>query len=326
MADIYSGNMASAPSDLTVYKKALYFSARGDDGAGWELWKYDPANGVQRVADIYTGIGDSFPRYMAVYNGALYFCANGNDGAGWELWKYDPVNGAQLVTDIWSGSGASSPSYMTAYSGALYFSANGNDGTGIELWKYDTTTIATLRSSQGYDGWTLESAENTNAGGTMNSSAATFMVGDNAQDKQYRSVLSFDTSSIPDNAVIISVKLKIRYQGLAGTNPFGTHGALVVDVRKGSFGSAALQLNDFQSTASKSAIGTIPNSPVANWYTKTWASGVFAYINKSGITQFRLRFAADDNNDNGADYLKFYSGNTATLSLRPLLEIGYYIP
>ena len=34
----------------------------------------------------------------------------------------------------------------------------------------------------------------------------------------------------------------------------------------------------------------------------------------------------DDNNDNVADYLRFYSGNAATLSVRPLLIAKYYLP
>jgi hypothetical protein len=42
--------------------------------------------------------------------------------------------------------------------------------------------------------------------------------------------------------------------------------------------------------------------------------------------QFRLRFATDDNNDNAADYMKFYSGNYGTTTLRPTLIIEYYIP
>ncbi|MBI5933761.1 MAG: DNRLRE domain-containing protein [Chloroflexi bacterium] len=327
--DIYGGLNGSQPKALAVYKNALYFFADGNDGAGREVWKYDPAIGTQRVADICAGSEGSstLSDSMTVYHGALYFNANGNDGYGQELWKYDPVNGVQRVADIYSGSGDSQPYYLTVYNDALYFSANGNDGKGYELWMYSNTSADAFRSAKAHDGWALESGENTNAGGTLNSSAATFFVGDNAQDKQYRSVLSFDTSSIPDNAVIISVRLKIRRQGLTGTDPFTTHGALVVDIRSGAFGNNnSLQAGDFQAAASKNAIGTIPNSPVNNWYSKTWTSGIFAYINKSGVTQFRLRFQTDDNNDNAADYLKFFSGDTATLAARPQLEIKYYVP
>ena len=49
-------------------------------------------------------------------------------------------------------------------------------------------------------------------------------------------------------------------------------------------------------------------------------------MNKTGTTQFRLRFLTDDNNDNAADYMKFFSGNYATASARPTLIIEYYVP
>ncbi|MEW5829984.1 MAG: hypothetical protein AB1846_13910 [Chloroflexota bacterium] len=45
----------------------------------------------------------------------------------------------------------------------------------------------------------------------------------------------------------------------------------------------------------------------------------------TGVTQFRLRFARDDNDDKGADCLKFFSGNAA-LWARPQLIIEYYVP
>ena len=58
----------------------------------------------------------------------------------------------------------------------------------------------------------------------------------------------------------------------------------------------------------------------------TFKSSAFTYINLSGVTQFRLRFAIDDNNDHGSDYLKFHSGNYSSNSLCPLLVIDYYVP
>jgi len=45
----------------------------------------------------------------------------------------------------------------------------------------------------------------------------------------------------------------------------------------------------------------------------------------TGITQFRLRFGKDDNNDYGVDFLNIYSGN-ADISNRPQLVIKYYMP
>ncbi|MGC8855185.1 MAG: hypothetical protein ACP5QU_00115 [Anaerolineae bacterium] len=51
----------------------------------------------------------------------------------------------------------------------------------------------------------------------------------------------------------------------------------------------------------------------------------FSFLNKTGLTQFRLRFTKDDNDDRSADYLKFFSGNAA-LAYRPVLIIEYYVP
>jgi len=328
VADIASGSASSIPRFLTVYNDALYFKADGNDGAGRELWMYDPINGVQLAADINIGSEDSVPQGLAVYNGALYFSANGGDGAGNELWKYDKIHGAQRVADIVPGPGSSIPYSLTVFNGALYFSADGNDGASRELWKFDNTAIARFRSVKSYDGWTLESGETTNVGGTINSTATTFNLGDDAQNKQYRSILSFNTSTLPDNAVIISATLRIRKQGQAGTNPFTTHGNILVDIRKGPFGGDnALQLGDFEAAPSRANIGIFKNLPDLNqWFTSVLKTTSFPFINPTGVTQFRLRFATDDNNDNGADFLRFFSADTASMGDYPLLEVKYYIP
>jgi hypothetical protein len=55
-------------------------------------------------------------------------------------------------------------------------------------------------------------------------------------------------------------------------------------------------------------------------------STAWSKINKAGLTQFRLRFYKDDNDDGAADYWRFFSGNYSTVSLRPTLLIEYYLP
>ncbi len=183
---------------------------------------------------------------------------------------------------------------------------------------------ATFRSQAANDGWIVESTEYSNKGGTLNSAANTFRLGDAMRNQQYRSILSFYTASLPDNAVITSTKISIRKQGLVGTNPFDTHGGLKVDIRRGRFGNlAALQLTDFQAVASKALVGTFNKTPVNNWYTANLGSQAFPFINLKGLTQFRLRFAKDDNHDFAADYMAFFSGN-ANLWARPKLIVKYY--
>ncbi|MBI3151028.1 MAG: hypothetical protein HYZ21_02755 [Chloroflexi bacterium] len=192
-------------------------------------------------------------------------------------------------------------------------------------YEYEMVT-KTLKSIAMQDGWIRESTETSGTGGTMNSTASTLNLGDDAANRQYRAILSFDTSPLPDNAVITKVTLKFKYAGFTGTLPFSTHGNLLVDIRKGPFGgNPALQLGDFKATANKNNALSFTNTKVNNWYTKLLSSINFAYINRTNVTQFRLHFQKDDNHDFGIDLLRIYSGN-ADAANRPQLIIEYYVP
>jgi hypothetical protein len=85
-----------------------------------------------------------------------------------------------------------------------------------------------------------------------------------------------------------------------------------------------LTIGDFQAGASQIEVANFTNTIVNNWYSAVFNDG--ASINKTGTTQFRLRFTQDDNDDRGADQIKFFSGNYATAASRPQLIIQYYIP
>lgn len=184
----------------------------------------------------------------------------------------------------------------------------------------------TLASLGPQDGWLLETSETSGVGGKRNKGSSLLFIGDDAANRQYRAILSFNTASLPDTAVITKVILKFKYAGLRGTLPFNTHGNLLVDIRKGPFsGNVNLQLADFKSPPSKSQLLTYNKTKVNNWYSRTFSAANFQYINKLGLTQFRLRFFRDDNHDFGADYLKIYSGNAGAAN-RPKLIIQYYVP
>lgn len=188
------------------------------------------------------------------------------------------------------------------------------------------TYQSTFTSAATQDGWVLESNENSNIGGKINALGSTFDLGDNAQDKQYRVILSFNTSSLPDNAVVTKLTLRLRKQTQSGDDPFNLLGGLTVDIAQPSFGRNSLEIGDFQAAASASQVGEIPNTPVDNWYSQMWNSAsFFSFINRTGLTQFRLRFLVDDNDDLGADFVRFYSGNASAV-YRPQLIVEYYLP
>ena len=191
---------------------------------------------------------------------------------------------------------------------------------------HTVTRMAKLVSVGADDGQVLESSETSGVGGTLNASAGTFALGDDAANRQYRAILHFNTASLPDTAVIVKATLQIKKQGLVGTNPFTTLGGLLVDIRNPFFGTTAgLQTGDFQA-AGTSAVATFGTVPDLSWYSAVLNGVGRARINRIGTTQFRLRFALDDNNDHIADFIKFFSGNAAASANRPVLQVEYYVP
>ncbi len=180
---------------------------------------------------------------------------------------------------------------------------------------------------QDQDGWVLESAENSYTGGSVNSTALVIRVGDDAQKRQYRGILSFNTAGLPDNAVVLSATLKLKLRDVVGENPFGTHKRLIVDIGKPAFGaSAVLAPEDFQAKSERAPVAVISPEPVAGYFTTKIYKPALASINLAGFTQLRLRFELDDNNNTTADYLSFFSGNAADAAQKPVLEIQYYVP
>jgi hypothetical protein len=233
-----------------------------------------------------------------------------NDGNTRALWHFNEAAGAVTFLD---SSGNSNT--LSGFNGAQTVGSGG------------PTTVVKFRSGGAQDGWVRESSENTNQGAGFDATAVIFIVGDGDSNQQYRSFLHFNTSSLPDNAVITNVILKIKRHTLAGTNPFTTHGNFAVDIRMGAFGNnPALQPADFQAAASKTGIGFFTNNPQAGgWYTTRLRATAYPFVNLTGITQFRLRFQVGDNDDGDPDFIRFYSGNAAAAN-RPMLVVEYNVP
>ncbi len=165
-------------------------------------------------------------------------------------------------------------------------------------------TTVTFTSIAAHDGYLLESSETSNAGGSGSStstSTSALRAGDATSDRQYKAVVSFDTSAIPDGATLVSATLRLRRGTVSGTNPFGTHGICRADVQTGGFsGSTALQTGDFQAAATAAQAASLSNAASNG----AWSEGALnaaglAAITKTGTTQLRVYFATDDNDDGG---------------------------
>ena len=189
-----------------------------------------------------------------------------------------------------------------------------------------STPSLTAASNGTYDGWVLELSEASGIGGAYNFSGTTFRLGDDAANRQYRAILSFNTAKLPNNAVITSAVLKIKQSGApTGSDPFTVLGKLRVDIRKGAFGGvAALTTTDFEAAASAAKVATFNTPPVGGWYSANLNLAGRNKINKAGITQLRLRFDLPSDSNNQADSMKFVSGNAA--ADKPVLLVSYTVP
>ncbi|HYO54880.1 ELWxxDGT repeat protein [Archangium sp.] len=183
LKDILPGLSGYLPSDLTVVRGKIFFSA--EDGVhGQELWMSDGTEaGTVMVKDLLAGseggdpafftltadgtlffIGDdrelwktdgteagtvklkSFPQGMAILHAlgnTLYFMA-GDVKHGLELWRSDGTEaGTALIKDIHPGPGSSLPHAFTRVGDRLAFVAY-DPQHGLEPWVTDGTTQGTV--------------------------------------------------------------------------------------------------------------------------------------------------------------------------------------
>jgi hypothetical protein len=248
----------------------------------------------------------------------------------------------QRLWNTFLGSGQASEAFGIAVNpmGSLYVTGNSSASWGSPLQPYEGPydgfltrlaaypQVAELKSQRLKDGWLLESSETSGAADRMNHGGPIAYVGDNGADKQYRAILSFKTANIPADAEIIGVQLKLHIMDTYGApDPLAALGPMLLDVKTGFFaGSKLVQLADFDAAATKRAVtefGVRSLDPSeTDWVTATLPASAYLYLDRLGLTQFRLRMTREDNDDSLMNALVIASGSAAEAD-RPRLLIYY---
>jgi hypothetical protein len=137
--------------------------------------------------------------------------------------------------------------------------------------------------------------------------------------KHMRTVLSFNTSSIPDGATITRAWLTVTAQlsgGNAWTDPAGN--TLVIEVKTGCFGgSCNIGTDDWSASASAASTATIAQFSSGSKDSADINSAGRSAINKTGTTQLKLRFSQFQS---GFNYITIYGGGSAN---RAVLHVIY---
>ena len=324
-----AAHIISVPVTITDHALDLTFaaSARSPLVNGLELVRY-----VDTVPNVTT---TTLPGAVATVS---YFhrlaVSDANGAAFWSVDSGSLPDGLTLapngvIAGTPTSSGSSTFTVRVADSDAA--EGSGDESTAaLTLVVSSAPTSLTFTSTGDEDGWVLEVDEFSDIGdgfsvGNFSNNAA-IRVGDDASRKQFKGFVSFDTSGLPDNAVLVSATLRLTRGTISfNVNAFGT---LYADVATGGFnGDPALEAADFEApaTAPQSVAMSFPASNGAVSAGELEAAGVTA-LNKIGKTQFRLRFLVDDNNNTLANYLGFWSGGATNAAHRPALEVTYYLP
>lgn len=262
------------------------------------------------------------PANGSTVNGIVAIAADASDNIGVDRVEF-LLDGALLGSDAaapyafaWNSATASNGAHAlqaraidlagnTGYSPQVNVTVSGGGGSAPV-----TVGFANEDANDGYV--KAGSGGSAPAVGTLESSLG-LAIGRGTDGKFNRTLLSFDTSSLPDGAIITAATLTVTYRSASGDpwgNPVGN--SLVIDAQTGCLGACTIETGDWAAGTTSSAVAQLlPFAGGTRTSTVFDASGLAA-INRTGRTQLRLRFAS---NQTATHYLWIDKGATATLTV-----------
>jgi hypothetical protein len=152
-------------------------------------------------------------------------------------------------------------------------------------------------------------------------------VGNDRDGIQFRALISFDTSDLPDNSIVTAVKLKVRSAGIVGVDPVNRRRSLLVDLctppENPTGAHPALAATRTASCIRKA--GRFSDPPNSGWYTASLEPPSLASLNLRGASLFRVRVDGTSAHDTGRAYLELYTA-LASEADSPILLVKYRLP
>ncbi|SFV26962.1 esterase, PHB depolymerase family [Pseudoxanthomonas sp. YR558] len=279
--------------------------------------------GLDNLDGVPPSVALTSPTNGATVSGTVTLAATASDDIGVARVDF-LLDGALLGGDAsapyslaWNSSGASDGAHVlqaraldlagnTGTSVAVNVTVNGGTGGGSPV-------TVVFNNEDANDGYVKASATGGSpAVGTLEAYYG-LAIGRGTDGNHNRTVLSFDTSALPDNAVVTSATLTVAYRSASGdpwNNPAGN--ALVVDVRNGCLGACTIEAADWAAATTTTGSAQVPAFSGGNQTSTVFDTVGRAAINRTGRTQLRLRFNA---NPAATHYLWIDRGATAKLSV-----------
>ena len=154
---------------------------------------------------------------------------------------------------------------------------------------------------------------------------AIIQVGDgNNNNRQYKGILSFDTSSLPNDVVVQSAQLRLNQDSRVG-DPYSL-GDIHIDIAPmdGFNSNPSLENEDFSANSLYTKVATLSrNETNGEWGEANLNANGLKAINPQGVTQFRLYFTLPNNNNGIEEWISFVSGDNSNTALHPQLLLYY---
>lgn len=177
-------------------------------------------------------------------------------------------------------------------------------------------------------GWIRESAFGSGVGGTKVSNGPV-RVGDDSSKRGIRSVIQFDTSYIPDDAIITGATLNLTNDGtglgdITGFGPTSDPDSMAVQAGLPCIGSCFLQSTDYEASLATLGYFYAGNNPEPTLPPGQYRlNSNLTRISKTGVTDLRLRFNKVTDIDGYSDYFSAYGASSAQ---PPTFTVGYRMP
>lgn len=286
------------------YYIGRFFGLDNLDGAAPTATLTAPANGatVSGTVAVTANASDNIgvDRVEFLLDGALL----GSDATAPYAYSWNSAaasNGAHALqaraVDLAGNTGSSAPVNVTVTGGT------GGGGT--------TPVTVTFSNEDANDGYVKAGSGGTApAVGTLESSLG-LAVGRGTDGKFNRTLLSFDTASLPDGATVTAVTLTVTYRSASGdpwSNPAGN--SLVIDANSGCIGACSIETGDWGAATTSTSVAQLLSFSGGTQTSNLFTANGLAAINRTGRTQLRLRFGS---NQTSTNYIWIGKGATATL-------------
>lgn len=175
------------------------------------------------------------------------------------------------------------------------------------------TNQVTVTSADAEDGYVKAAADGTALEVGTLENAYGLAVGRGSDGKYNRTLLSFDTSQIPAGKTITRAYVTITRSSGSGdpwTSPAGNR--MLLDVKNGCFGGCAVETTDWATSATAPGAAEMVKFTSGSKSSTDLSSSGLSAINRSGITQVKLRFEV---NQSSTAYVFLNKDTQATLTV-----------